>query len=198
MKCSERADLAFIVDTSGSITDENFKKQKDFVKAIASSFDPSTTNHQLGLISYSTNARMQVSFKDNTKLEEFEKAVDSMLHIKGRTRLDNALKLATSQLFNPNDEINSGQRKSVIILTDGRQSQDPGAVPLQDAVRPLRQLGVRIYVVAVSSELDLEELYQLTEKKDDVFTTSYFDDLAKMANDVARETCRLVAPIKGK
>ena len=57
---------------------------------------------------------------------------------------------------------------------------------------------IRIYVVAVSSELDLEELYQLTEKKDDVFTTSYFDDLAKMANDVARETCRLVAPIKGK
>ena len=198
LKCSEEADLAFVVDTSGSISDENFKKQVDFVKALASSFDPTSTKHQLGLISYSTNAQMEVSFKDKADREEFEKAVDRMPHTKGRTRLDKALKLASSQLFTANGGIRSAKSKAMIILTDGRQSQDPDTVPLIEAVRPLKQLGVRIYAVAISSELDMKELYELTERKADVFIVSGFDDLANMANDIALKTCRIPAPSPGK
>jgi len=99
VECSEDADLAFVVDTSGSISDENFKKQKDFIKVLASSFDPILAEHQLGLISYSSDAQMEVSFQDKADRKEFEQAVDLIPHTKGRTRLDKALKLASSRLF---------------------------------------------------------------------------------------------------
>ena len=196
-KCSKQADLAFVVDTSGSISNENFRKQKDFVKALASAFDPSATKHLLGLITYSTNAQMEFSFKDSADLVKFKNVVDRMTHTKGRTRLDKALKLASSQLFTDNGEVNSGKQKTMVILTDGRQSQDPGSVRLKDAVRPLKQQGVRIYVVAVSSELDLKELYELTEKEEDVFTVIDFDDLAKMANDTAQKICHVSSSLQG-
>lgn len=196
MKCSEEADLAFVLDTSGSISDENFKKQKNFVKALASSFDPSSTKHQLGLISYSNDAQMEVSFKEKADRKTFEEAIDRVPHKKGRTRLDKALKLASSQLFTANGGIRPGQRKVMIILTDGRQSQDPDTVPLQDAVRPLKQLGVRIYAVAIGDEVDLPDLLPVTDSKD-VFTVSDFDDLANMANDIALKTCRVTALAQG-
>ena len=196
-KCSKQADLTFVVDTSGSISNENFRKQKDFVKALASAFDPSTTKHQLSLISYSTNAQIELSFKDSADLVKFKNVVDRMPHTKGRTRLDKALKLASSQLFTDNGGVNSGKQKTMVILTDGRQSQDPGSVPLKDAVRPLKQQGVRIYVVAVSSELDLKELYELTEKEEDVFTVIDFDDLAKMSNDTVQKICRVSSSLQG-
>ena len=192
-KCSKQADLAFVVDTSGSISNENFRKQKDFVKALASAFDPSATKHQLGLISYSTNAQIEFSFKDSADLVKFKNVVDRMTHKKGRTRLDKALKLASSQLFTDNGGVNSGKQKTMVILTDGRQSQDPGSIPLKDAV----QQGVRIYVVAVSSDLDPKELYKLTEKEEDVFTVIDFDDLAKMANDTAQKICHVSPSLQG-
>lgn len=197
MECSEDADLAFVVDTSGSISDENFKKQKDFIKVLASSFDPILAEHQLGLISYSSDAQMEVSFQDKADRKEFEQAVDLIPHTKGRTRLDKALKLASSRLFTASEGSRSGKRKIMIILTDGRQSQDPDTVPLQKAVLPLRQLGVRIYTVAIGDEVDLKELYQVTERNEDVFPVSDFDDLANMANDIALNTCRIKALSQG-
>lgn len=197
MKCSEDADLAFVVDTSGSISDENFQKQKDFIKVLASSFDPILADHQLGLISYSSDTQMEVSFQDKADRKEFERAVDRIPHTKGRTRLDKALELASTRLFTASGGTRSGKRKIMIILTDGRQSQDPDTVPLTDAVLPLRQVGVRIYTVAIGDEVDLKELYQVTERNEDVFPVSDFDDLANMANDIALNTCRVKAPSQG-
>lgn len=197
MKCSEDADLAFVVDTSGSISDENFQKQKDFIKVLASSFDPILADHQLGLISYSSDTQMEVSFQDKADRKEFEQAVDRIPHTKGRTRLDKALELASTRLFTASGGTRSGKRKIMIILTDGRQSQDPDTVPLTDAVLPLRQVGVRIYTVAIGDEVDLKELYQVTERNEDVFPVSDFDDLANMANDIALNTCRVKAPSQG-
>lgn len=193
MKCSEEADLAFVVDTSGSITDENFKKQKDFVKALASSFDPTAASHQLALISYSGDAQAEVSFKDKNDYKDFKKAIDRVPHSKGRTRLDKALELASSQLFTASGGTRPSKRKVMIILTDGRQSQDYDNVPLTVAVRPLRELGVRIFAVAIGDEVDLSELNQMTDSKDDVIPVSDFDDLANMANDVALKSCRVTA-----
>ena len=184
------------MDTSGSISDENFKKQQDFVKTLASSFDPVSTKHQLGLISYSSNAQIEVSFKDNTDGEEFEKAVDHMLHAKGRTRLDKALKLASSELFTTNGGMRSGQSKTMIIITDGRQSV-ADTVSLKDAVRSLKQLGVRIYAIGIGDEVDLNELQELTKSNEDIFTVNDFNDLANMANDIAPKTCRVPAPSPG-
>lgn len=197
VKCSEDADLAFVVDTSGSISDENFQKQKDFIKVLASSFDPILADHQLGLISYSSDTQMEVSFQDKADRKEFERAVDRIPHTKGRTRLDKALELASTRLFTASGGTRSGKRKIMIILTDGRQSQDPDTVPLTDAVLPLRQVGVRIYTVAIGDEVDLKELYQVTERNEDVFPVSDFDDLANMANDIALNTCRVKAPSQG-
>lgn len=198
MKCSDDADVAFVVDTSGSINDENFIKQKDFIKVLASSFDPSLDQHQLGLISYSSEAQMEVSFLDKVDTIQFERAVDRVPHTKGRTRLDKALKLAASQMFSANGGTRLRKRKIMVILTDGRQSRDPDTIPLQDAVRPLRQLGVRIYTVAIGDEVDLKELYQVTERKEDVFPVSDFADLANMANDIALKTCKVIALSQGK
>ena len=198
MKCSEDADLAFVVDTSGSISDESFQKQKDFVKVLASSFDPILAEHQLGLIAYSSDSQLEVSFQDKADRKEFELAVDRIPHTKLRTRLDKALELASSRLFTASGGTRSGKRKIMIILTDGRQSQDPDTVPLKDAVLPLRQLGVRIYTVAIGDEVDLKELYQVTERNEDVFPVSDFDDLANMANDIALNTCRVNAPSRGR
>lgn len=198
MKCAEEADLVFVLDTSGSITDENFEKQKNFVKALASSFDPAATSHQLALMSYSGDAQIEVTFKNKTIQKDFEKAIDRVSHSKGRTRLDKALQLASSQLFAASGGSRPSVRKVMIVLTDGRQSQDFDTVPLSVAVRPLRQLGVKIYAVAIGDEVDLGELNQITDSRDDVISVSDFDDLANMASDVASKSCRVVALSPGK
>ena len=58
-------------------------------------------------------------------------------------------------------------------------------------------MGVRIYTVAIGDEVDLKELYQVTERNEDVFPVSDFDDLANMANDIALNTCRVKALSQG-
>ena len=197
-KCSESADVAFVVDTSGSIGEENFKKEKEFVKAVASSFDTVSTDFQLGLITYSTDAQLQVSFRDNLGPNSFDTVVDNLLYTMGRTRIDKALTLASSELFTTKGGARPGKRKALIILTDGRQSQTSDSVTLKEAIVPLQKLGVRIYTVAIGREVDLEELQQLTERKEDVFSVDDFDDLLNKANEVALKSCKIIALAPGK
>ena len=46
------ADIFFILDSSGSISPENFNKMKDFVKSVVEQFDVGLSNVRIGVITF--------------------------------------------------------------------------------------------------------------------------------------------------
>ncbi|KAK3745599.1 hypothetical protein QZH41_005840 [Actinostola sp. cb2023] len=187
--CTVPVDLAFIVDSSGSIGQSNYTKIKTFVSALASTFGISRDGSRAAVILYSDYASVEINFGDHDNIDEFKKKVDSLPHQRGRTRIDRALQLAHVKLFGPGGSARHGVHRIVVLLTDGQQTKDPDSVALDKAAAVLRREGAYIFTVGIGSHVSRDELRLMTEKDGDVVMAPSFDDLLGKVGAFAKTTC---------
>lgn len=177
------ADVLFIVDSSSEVGQDNFVKEKDFIKSLAKSLNVSPEKSRVSVIIYSSTPRVEIKFGDYTTSSDFDRALDKLSYVGKTRRMDLALESAARVL--------SGARSSVpriaILLTSGRQSQEPGARHLADAVQPLQSLGSKVYVVAVGKESSSQELSVIVEGPKDIFSVASFGELKPRARFIAAD-----------
>jgi len=69
-------ELGVIMDESGSINDQDFKREKDFVAALANGFNNFGPNGvQMGVITYSTFANVDIKLHQYSNKAAFMNAV---------------------------------------------------------------------------------------------------------------------------
>ena len=188
-RCDNPVDVAFIMDASGSIGDANYQKEKEFVKEVVYAFGVSESGGHAGVITYSDDAELDIRLGEHKSLASFNQAVDSLPYSKGRTRIDKALQLASSQLFSVGAGMRADVTKIAIVLTDGKQTQAADAVALDKAVAPLHALGVQVFAIGIGSEVDTDELRLLVQREEDVRRTT-FEDLEGIVADISTVACR--------
>ena len=190
--CVEKADIAFLMDASESMTEEDFEKQKDFVIKVAESFYMAPKTTQFALVTYSSTALLHIRFKDHLNQDSFRAVVKQLPFAASGTRFDKALKLAARDVFTAQSGARAGVPKVMIVLTDGRQSNDYDAIPVQQAVVPLRQLSVRVHAVAIGSQVNRVQLRKLVVKEEDIFSIKDFDNLVNKSRQLATKTCGII------
>lgn len=186
--CSTPVDLAFIIDSSGSIGRTNYKKQKNFVKEVAKTFGLSPNGSRAAMVLYSNSASVKARFGQYTDPKEFDGAVDSLPYERGLTRIDKALDLTARDVF---AQSRSGVPKIAMLITDGTQTAAADAKGLREASEPLRQAGVRVLAVGVGKGVDREELRLVTESDEDVVVAADFEDLLLKLSNLTSQACRL-------
>lgn len=174
------------------MTKKDFEKEKEVIKKVAATFDVGQTKSHLGLISFSSNAHVRVKFGDYLDLRAFQDAVDKIPFAAGGTRFDKAFGVAANELFSPNGGVRPDLPKVMVILTDGRQSADFDAVPIEKSVLPLRHLGVRIFVLAIGSQIDMGELRQMVNNPKDIHAVKEFDELLNDVKKIGNHTCEII------
>ena len=107
--CRAIVDVAFVIDSSGSIGPANWERMKQFLKAVVSKLDISPTATRIAVIAYSTEPEVVMLFSDRQSTEDVNRAFDSMRWQRGFTFTDRALKLVDSDLF----QTANGMRPSV-------------------------------------------------------------------------------------
>lgn len=108
MNSSERSypvDIAFLIGSSPTTSQEQWKTTLDFVKSIADQFPVSDRGTRIGVISFDTTPRVGFAFKalSGPQLNNYEvgRLIDRVPFSNGPTRIDRALKLANTYLFTP-------------------------------------------------------------------------------------------------
>lgn len=89
----------------------------------------------------------------------------------------------------------------LILLTAGKQTKDQSSFkPLREASQPLRDKGIKIYVVGVRSDEDVDEdeLIQISGSQGNVLTTDTFEELVVLAEDISKVICGKLIFIKRK
>ena len=188
-KCEVPVDIAFLLDSSASLGERGYQKMKDFVKAVANTFEIGPMTTCAGVIIYGTDAITAVRFADASNNVIFNAAVDTMPYLRGETRIDKALHLAHSELLSHRRGARKGVAKVVIVLTDGRQSQVPSRVDIQNAIAPLLSAGIRVFAIGVGEEVEKDELQLLVEKKEDAISVPSYDLLMEHARVLSIATC---------
>ena len=92
-------DIAFVVDSSGSIGRTNWEKMKRFLKALVSRLDVSPSAAHIAAIAYSNSPEVVMRFNSVQSTNQINQLLDRMRYQRGFTYTDKALLLADSDLF---------------------------------------------------------------------------------------------------
>ena len=169
-----KADILFMVDSSQTISNEKFQRELDFVKAIVRTLNISPERSRASVVSFgNTPSRPSIRFEDYTDIDSFVRGVDNVPYTGGQKHLDKALLFAGRVLSKSRPDA----YKLLVVITDGKQPL--GEVSLSEAVRPLHELGVILYVIAAGENADMKELGKITSTPDNLFYSKTFDVLVR-------------------
>ena len=175
--CTSIADVGFLLDSSGSLRSD-YQKEKQFLKAIASTFGISSKGSRAGVVAFSSDAELSIRLNDNKNLTNFNAAVDKIPIMGSTTRIDKALLLAKNELFAIRNGARPGIPKILILLTDGSQTQDVDIMNPKGLADNLRKKGIQVLVVGIGSEVNEAELLDLGgNKAENVFSAASFNEL---------------------
>ena len=92
-------DIAFVIDSSGSIGSRNWERIKRYVKSVVSKFEIGSSAARMAIIVYSTNPQVALLFRNFQSTDMVNKVLDDMRWRRGLTFTDKALLLAASSVF---------------------------------------------------------------------------------------------------
>lgn len=192
--CEAKVDIAFILDSSGSITEDAFIEAKNFVKRVAKTFQISPQKTHVALMIYSDEARIMNKFGEIPSTEDLSAKLDALPHLRGKTRIDLALLKAGKELFTWNGgmRISSDIIKVAIVITDGRQSPAPDGIRLDEAAAGLIVQGVKVLSIGIGDKIDQEELRMMViDPNRHTFWSKSYTALRVQLATIARESCSL-------
>ncbi|XP_068680125.1 von Willebrand factor A domain-containing protein 2-like [Montipora foliosa] len=184
--CTATVDLGFLIDGSGSIEQArrgNFKKELNFVKQIVNGFKVCKKSTHVGVIIFSSNAKVISGFDEHYDKRSVLAAIDSIPYPGAGTKIGKALDLARTQLYSKSAR--SGIPNMLIVLTDG-QSMDQVTGPAQR----LRDSGVTIFAVGIGGGYNLAELKAMATDPDSqhVYRAS-FNNLNAIVQSIKNRAC---------
>ncbi|XP_025048328.1 collagen alpha-6(VI) chain [Alligator sinensis] len=186
--CSEeackdmKADIIFLVDSSGSIGDENYVKMKRFMKELVNRSDISTQQVQIGVVQFSDVPREEFQLNQYSTKRDIVSAIDRISLINQNTQTGKALKFVAEYFQSPKGA-RPNVKKILILITDG-EAQDA----VKDPATALRQEGIVIYSVGVFNA-NKTQLEQIAGKPELVFYVENFDILKEIENEIIFGIC---------
>lgn len=177
------------MDSSGSLGEEGFREQKDFIKVITNTLNVSPSHSKAGVITYSDRASVAIKFSDYQYHAQLVNALDALPYQGKTTRIDRAIVKASKELMT----VEGGRRKDIpgvmVIMTDGRQTQDFDVTPLEQAAAVSEEMGVTTLVLGIGELANVNELRKMTARDGDVFLASSSRALNSFVQPVATRIC---------
>ncbi|CAH1789907.1 unnamed protein product [Owenia fusiformis] len=185
-----RADVVFVLDSSGSISDPNFILMKEFIQNIVLSLDISNTTTRVGAMSFSDAATQNFALNQYFSRFDAAAAVGRIDHEKGSTATVAALRLLREVMFTQENGDRPNVPNIAIFITDG--SSKDGA-PKEQA-KLAHDAGIKIFCIAVESQdqgIRPEEFADIASDPDSdyLFNIDTFDALPEIKKGISEGAC---------
>ncbi|XP_031561240.1 protein dachsous-like [Actinia tenebrosa] len=186
--CQTSIDLAFILDTSGSVGSYNFGKIKTFVKNIIDFFNIGTTGTHVAVVTYSSWPVVEFNLKAHYSKTSLKNAVGEIEYRAGWTYTGDALEMTRTDIFNTVDGMrpDKGIPKVAVLLTDGYSN----GWGVKTAANALKNQGVNLFCIGVGNYNE-RELNDIATDPDSthVFTLDNFNDLSSWVDKLSSVSC---------
>jgi len=195
--CEENLDIAFMVDTSRSMTRDEFNLQMDFVQEMADDFEISHKNTRVAILQYAHIIYKLFCFDEYTTNRELRKAIMTKhRYFRGSTKTSRAFTYAKHRIFNAKKCGMRGDSVTVVVLlTDGMPNSP--SLATQEAAK-LREHGVILVTVGISEEIPRDMMEKWASRPELVFKAPKFFDLELIRPDVTKKTCEAVHAEKAR
>lgn len=151
----KESEVVFLLDTSGSMN--TYDKKRLAIDAIRQAAYSLPSNYKAGLVSYNTG--IQTIAPVGVGLEQMNAQIEAITY-KGYTNAGEGLNQAVG-LFSDRESVD----RSIVMLTDGeidmpdQQAKESSRILYSDAMKRAKEAGVKIYIIAVGSELNDPQMH---------------------------------------
>ncbi|KAF1373929.1 hypothetical protein PFLUV_G00244020 [Perca fluviatilis] len=174
------ADIAFLLDGSGSVASEDFQAMKTFVKKMVGSLLP--LDAKFAVVQFSSRTQVHFHFNDFFSAS-WEAKVDGISQLTGGTKTAAAIKFVVENIFIPAQGSRSNVKKVLIVITDGESTdpvQLPSAVDLAEKQNIVRfAIGVGLAFIKEKAKNELNTIASIP-KESQVFQVENFNALEKI------------------
>ncbi|XP_063749943.1 integrin alpha-X-like isoform X2 [Eleginops maclovinus] len=174
------ADIAFLLDGSGSVSRSDFHLMKTFVKNVVRSLLPLDT--RFAIAQFSAEPQVHYYFNDFLSGESWESKVDRITQLRGSTFTAKAIKFVVNNVFTRTEGSRPNVKKVLIVITDGA-SNDRNFLPSSAAFAERHSI-VRFAIGVGSAFHDSGAKNELetisSSPTENVFRVENFDALEKI------------------
>jgi uncharacterized protein YegL len=178
-----------MLDSSGSVSENNFQRTKNLVKKLTKSFLISREDTHVSVVTFSSHGRVDIKLTDHVNWNDLEESIDKIPYMGYTTRIDKAVELASHEVFSYRGGMRPVPERIAVLFTDGKQTRTYDSVPLSVAVEPLRSLAVNVVVVGIGSNVKQSELLTIASSPQNILLVKSFDDLVIKGQLLSRLIC---------
>ncbi|XP_043959272.1 integrin alpha-M-like [Gambusia affinis] len=192
-ECRTQADIAFLLDGSGSVAYDDFIRMKTFVKNMIKTFLGGDT--QFAITQFSNDPRTEYYF-NTFNTSNWESQINKISQNIGSTFTAKAIQNVVDDVFSPQKGSRSNVKRILIVVTDG-QSDDPAKLPT--ATKSADEKKIVRFVIGVgdafTSSKAKEELRTIASQpaNNSVFEVGSFDALDRIQETLQAK----IFPIEG-
>ena len=182
------ADVALILDNSGSIRPGQYRQMMEFVETLILSFDVAPDKTRIAAITFANDAQARFNLNQFGDSLDVVDALMSMRRQSGGTNTAEALRLLREVTFQPRNGARDDVVKIGIVITDGK-SRDTDQTLRQAAVD--RSKGYILYAVGVGKNLDIDELQGIAglQYPERFYSAETFEALVELNDRIVKTTC---------
>lgn len=169
------------MDGSDSMTQDDFRKVKEFLKSIVSKFPISERDIHVALIEYSDLIEKPFGFLAYMNKRDVLRAIDRITPSRRRfVETDRVLREAIL-LFSAQAGGRPAAPKVLVVVTDDKST---GSESLRRAAEPLKKAGVRVFVVGIGSRVDPDDWKGVVLSEKDFIRVDRPDNVPTVAHVV--------------
>lgn len=190
------ADIVFALDSSLSMTEEEFNKTLSFVTRIAESVEIGDQATRIGLLTFATEAEPQILLSDFDSKDELINRIKGVQYSPGLTNTHLALKLLPSVMFNDNGNRPDVQ-DIVIVMSDGKSSNETATL---QALANIEKENYTIFALGITDSVKEDELNAISSDPDSTYSLQVddFDDLKSIVDAFASQVCEEGSEYEGR
>ena len=194
-------DLCLVIDSSGSIRDnnppggtpDNYELQLEFLADLVGAFSIGSDATRVGAIIFSEQVILEFTLSQYDNKESIVEALLASPYLGQTTNTPEALRQTRLQCFN----VATGDRPNIpnlaIVVTDGVPFPPDRRTPALDEARTLRDTGASIISIGITDAIDEDFLKGMSSAPQllgqNYFTASDFGVLNEIQKTVVEGTC---------
>jgi len=152
---TDKIDLAFLVDSSSSLSPDDFTRAKNFAGKIVEASNVNANGVRVAFVTFSTGYTAYMTFNQYQTSADVKAAIQAVKQKLGNTDTHLAMGYAADTLFTASSGSRWDAAKIAIVLTDG-VATDP-LISARNAEK-LRSKGVNVFVIGVGNSTAPGEL----------------------------------------
>ncbi|XP_060063141.1 uncharacterized protein LOC132543642 [Ylistrum balloti] len=205
-ECGEREiDLAFLIDSSGSIGSSNFKLMRKFLVDFINENAINTGSVKVALVSFSSYSKVEFHFNTHDSTEAVQRAIKKMTYMSRATNMTGGLSTVRTDVFNKDNGDRNEVGDLVLLFSDGQPNVEAGK-RLKKELQLWKGEGTKkipIFAMGIGKAYQKEENKQLlrsiaTNGMVDNENIGFVDSYGAMDSlraDIFKQICRVIKKV---